>query len=485
MPRRAFLLVALLGSLPAAALAGTTVTVQVGPGLTFSPPTVNIQTGDTVHWVNVGGGFHNVQADDNSFMNDPSGAAWTFDVTFNNAGTNPYHCVVHSFPGGTNMNGVVNVTAPPPQISIDDALVTDGNLGTTRAWFFVRLSGSSTSTVSASFATAPGTAAAGADYTASSGTVIFPAGSTVQIVEIPIVNDALPEGGETFFVNLTNPVGATIADPQGVATIRDGRSPKGDFNSDTRVDILWRHQGSGQNVAWFMDGLTLLTGRFTNPPAFADVTWNIVGASDFDNNGNTDLLWRNGTSGENVIWFMDGLNLVSGTFTNPSALADVRWKMVGTGDFNNDTRPDILWRHDTSGENVVWFMNGANLTSGTFTTPSSLTDVRWKMAGTGDFDLDGKVDILWRHQNSGENVVWFMNGTVLDRGTFLTPAALADTGWRIGGTGDYNGDGNVDIVWRHATAGQNVIWFMDGTTLVSGDLINTLPDTGWQMVGPR
>jgi plastocyanin len=483
MPRRVYPMVALLGCLASAAFAGgNTVTVTVS-NFTYTPNPVNIQVGDTVHWVNAGG-FHNVQADDGSFQNAPASNAWTFDVTFNAPGTNPYFCVIHGNVGGVGMSGVVNVMGPPA-LSVDDALVTDGNLGTTRAWFYVRLSSASTSTVTASYATSPGTATAPADYAATTGTDTFPAGSTVQVVEVPIVNDALPEGGETFSLNLSAPVNATIADGTGVATIRDGRSPKGDFNGDTRVDILWRHQGAGQNVAWFMDGLTLLTGRFTNPPVFADTNWNIVGASDFDNTGNTDLLWRNGTSGENVIWFMNGIDLVSGTFTTPSALSDVRWKAVGTGDFNNDGRPDILWRHEASGENVVWFMNGSVLTSGTFLTPSALTDVRWKMAGTGDFDLDGKVDILWRHVTSGENVVWFMNGTVLDRGTFLNPAALADIGWQIGGTGDYDGDGNVDIVWRHNGSGQNVFWFMDGTTLMNGALINTLPDLGWTMVGPR
>jgi plastocyanin len=486
MPRRAWMLFVGLCFLPATAVAGgAIVDVTVGPGFTFSPDPVTINAGDTVRWTQAGG-FHNVQADDDSWGNKPATGNWVFTHTFTVAdvGPNPYYCIVHSTPGGTTMNGVVNVSAPPA-MSVDDTLVTDGNLGTTRAFFYIRLSTAGTETASASYATGDGTATTPGDYASTSGTVTFPPGSVLQIVEVPVVNDVAAEGGETFVLNLSAPVGATLGDAQGVATIRDGRSPKGDFNSDTRVDILWRHQGSGQNVAWFMDGLTLLTGRFTDPPAFADVSWNIVGASDFNDNGLTDLLWRNQVSGENVLWFMNGVTLVNGAFTNPAALADVRWKAVGTGDFNLDSRPDILWRHDVAGENVAWFMNGPTLVSGTFLTPSSLADVRWKMAGTGDFDLDGKVDILWRHSTAGELVVWFMNGTVLDRGTFLSPPSLADTGWQIGGTGDYNADGNVDIVWRHGVSGQNVFWFMDGTTLIDGALINTLADTGWQMVGPR
>jgi hypothetical protein len=54
---------------------------------------------------------------------------------------------------------------------------------------------------------------------------------------------------------------------------------------------------------------------------------------------------------------------------------------VGVGDFNLDARSDVLWHHQVSGQAVVWFMNGANLTSGTFTTPNGLSDVRWKVVG--------------------------------------------------------------------------------------------------------
>ena len=53
-------------------------------------------------------------------------------------------------------------------------------------------------------------------------------------------------------------------------------------------------------------------------------------------------------------------------------LADTRWKIVGTNDFNGDGRMDLLWRHGASGENVVWFMNGVDLVSGTFTNPAAL-----------------------------------------------------------------------------------------------------------------
>jgi hypothetical protein len=53
------------------------------------------------------------------------------------------------------------------------------------------------------------------------------------------------------------------------------------------------------------------------------------------------------------------------------------------------------------------------------------------VGGVGDFNADGKADILWRNQASGDNLVWLMNGTTIAAGVVLTP--IADTNWRIVG----------------------------------------------------
>jgi hypothetical protein len=263
--------------------------------------------------------------------------------------------------------------------------------------------------------------------------------------------------------------------------------PRGDFSRDGHPDLVWRHDFSGENVVWLMNGVDLVSGTFTNPSILADDRWKIVGTNDFNADGQSDLLWRHTSSGENVVWLMNGVNLVSGTFTTPSALTDVRWRMVGTGDFNGDYRPDILWRHDVSGENVLWYMNGTELVSGTFTNPPSLPDTNWKMAGVSDFNGDNHPDIVWHHQVSGEVVLWYMNGANLVSGTFTSPSSLPDTQWRIMAVADFNSDQKPDLVWRQQFSGQNVVWFMDNATLVSGTFTNpsTLADTRWQLAGPR
>jgi VCBS repeat protein len=124
---------------------------------------------------------------------------------------------------------------------------------------------------------------------------------------------------------------------------------------------------------------------------------------------------------------------VSGTFTTPAALPDTAWRLVGVADLNSDHHPDLLWRHQLSGQIVVWLMGNASLVSGTFTTPAALADTDWQISAVGDYNADYRPDLVWRHATSGQNVVWLMDGVTLMSGTFTTPPALPDTGWRIVG----------------------------------------------------
>ena len=105
-----------------------------------------------------------------------------------------------------------------PALSIDDVTVTE-DVGT--AVFSVRLSGESTATVTVAYATADGTAIAGADYRARSGTLTFLSGGTMQTLAVPVVDDGEEEEDETFTVRLSDVRNATLLDGEGRATIVD------------------------------------------------------------------------------------------------------------------------------------------------------------------------------------------------------------------------------------------------------------------------
>jgi hypothetical protein len=161
-------------------------------------------------------------------------------------------------------------------------------------------------------------------------------------------------------------------------------APSSDFNGDGLADILWRDQGStGLIAAWLMNGASRMAATLTTPNSFPLLNWQIVGTGDFNGDGKPDILWRDTAStGLLAVWHMDGTTLTSAAATNPPSFPLLNWRVVGVGDFNGDGKPDILWREQAStGQIAIWYMNGVNLTSAVLTNPSSLPLLNWKIVG--------------------------------------------------------------------------------------------------------
>src|SRR6266404_4279997 len=167
-------------------------------------------------------------------------------------------------------------------------------------------------------------------------------------------------------------------------------------------------------------------------------------------------------------------------------LADPNWTIAGVGGFNGTlnattgrVKTDILWRNPYTGQNAIWFMDGTTLSSSAFMTSASPA---WTIAGVGDYNGDGKADIVWRNKSNGQNAIWLMNGaTMISSGVFM--ATVADLNWTIVGSGDYNGDGQADILWRNKSNGQNSIWLMNGASISSSVFMATVSDLNWTVAG--
>jgi hypothetical protein len=151
-------------------------------------------------------------------------------------------------------------TPPTSVLSVADAPpVAEGDAGTTPATFVVTLTPAYNQAVSVRYATAPGTASAGRDYVSKSGTLVFPPGATSQAVTVAVRGDVLHEYDETLLLRLSNPVNATIADAEGVATIldddtppdmsvADASGPEGDNGLQNRLFIVTLSAVSGREV---------------------------------------------------------------------------------------------------------------------------------------------------------------------------------------------------------------------------------------------
>ncbi|EDX75702.1 Glycosyl hydrolase family 9 [Coleofasciculus chthonoplastes PCC 7420] len=141
-------------------------------------------------------------------------------------------------PTGYSLNGesIGGSSSPIPTLSVNDVTVTEGDTGTVAADFVVNLSEASDQPVTVEYSTANGTATAGSDYTAKSGTLTFAAGETSKIVSVPVIGDTTVESNETFRLNLSNPSNGTIADAQGVGTISNDDSSTPPANTPLRIE---------------------------------------------------------------------------------------------------------------------------------------------------------------------------------------------------------------------------------------------------------
>lgn len=212
--------------------------VQAMPNNTFSPANLTIQAGDTVTWTNAGG-FHNVEASDGSFRcangcdgqggdGAPASNAWSSTLTFNNLGTTNYVCIVHESVG---MTGSITVTGggddPPGDLRLAAASQQRSEAGGSFSIQVQRVGGDD-GAVGVSYATADGSASAGTDYTATSGTLSWPDGDDdARTITVPILNDSADENNETLTLMLSNPSGgAGLGSPSAATlTITDDDDP--------------------------------------------------------------------------------------------------------------------------------------------------------------------------------------------------------------------------------------------------------------------
>jgi len=166
-----------------------------------------------------------------------------------------------------------------------------------------------------------------------------------------------------------------------------------DLNGDARADLVWRDSATQALTIWTLNG-AVQTGTLVPTPAQAiDANWSLVGVLDYNGDGDNDFLWYNATSGKIVFWFMNvtpsSVTRLSGQFANPSSAGNNNWKVVAGGDFGEGGATgvaganDIVWRNQTSGKLVLWFMDHAgNRTTGLFTNPDSASPaLDWTVAG--------------------------------------------------------------------------------------------------------
>ena len=255
--------------------------VRATPNNRFEPSQLTIQAGDTVTWVN-DGGLHNVAANDGSFRcavgcdatggdGDPSSAAWSFTLTFDDPEVVDYVCEVHAGLGMTGRIEVESENTPPPEpepepgvIRLDSASVSASE-GDGAVLVRVRRVGGSDGQIAVEIRTEDGSALAGMDYDSLDEALTWVDGdSDPQDVPVGLLDDEVAEGDESFDIVLSSPSGGaslgsvrratvTIADDDAEPTLCEVDETTHCLQEDRfRVRVHWRDQrdreGQGHRI---------------------------------------------------------------------------------------------------------------------------------------------------------------------------------------------------------------------------------------------
>jgi hypothetical protein len=360
----------------------------------------------------------------------------------------------------TSAVGIIENDDTKPIVSIGKVSKFEGNDGKTSFMFTAQLSNISDEEVTFDYTTVDGTASSEkGDYVFTSGMLAFAAGESSKAFAVDVFGDTQFEANETFRIDVQNLKNATLSDSldNGIGTILDDELGQNtDFTGDGKNDLLWRNLRTGEVEIRQMNGTNverkISLGNI-------DLNWEIKHVADFNGDGNVDILWRDRVSGENALWLMKGETLAKGVYLDVDA--DAEWSIQGVADFNGDRKLDILWRNTKSGEVAAWLMGGddGNIrTKGVYVSPEPI-DLNWQISGITDANGDGQLEILWRNYSSGENAFWNLNNEALIASR-LTLEDKIHPGWKIVGVADINNDGRTDIIWQNSVSGEGAIWQM-------------------------
>jgi FG-GAP-like repeat/FG-GAP repeat len=248
-----------------------------------------------------------------------------------------------------------------------------------------------------------------------------------------------------------------------------------DFDSDGVSDMIVQSSKTG-----YLEVTSMSTGDSTllvkcrersdgtsrcRPVRMNGKRWMIVGNGDYDGDGVTDVLFRRHRKGVQQmgtvsVFFMDGdrvreivklskekcVERRNGSIRCRLIKTRVRkgWQIVGSGDYNADGKSDVLLHNAAENKLDLWTMVNGGGTYESELLPDDFGNAA-EVIASGDFDGDEMSDILWRDLESGDVDIWG-----LTKDSTLGPLEGGGNPWSAIGAGDFDGDGRDDVLLRAA-----------------------------------
>ena len=152
------------------------------------------------------------------------------------------------------------------------------------------------------------------------------------------------------------------------------------------------------------------------------------------------------------------------------------------GDFDGDGRRDLLWHREASGEVTVHFYRGGALKGWRWLRGAGAAV--WELVGAADFDRNGTPDLVWEDQGNGRVVVHFYTGTAFGGWDWLVRSGTPRM--RVAAVADWDGDGQPDLIREDVNTGRVEIEYRGGRRGVEGvrsATVRTGGIAGWRLAG--
>ena len=245
-----------------------------------------------------------------------------------------------------------------------------------------------------------------------------------------------------------------------------------DFDGDGDADILLRRLSDGKMLLWTMEGNEFQSYQWLT--GYVGMDWKVSGVSDFDKDGDADIMLRRLSDGKMILWTMEGNEFQEYQWL--TGYVGMDWKVSGVSDFDKDGDADILLRRLSDGKMLVWTMEGNEFQEYHWLT--GYVGMDWKVSGVSDFDKDGDADILLRRESDGKMLLWTMEGEQFQSYQWIT--GQVGTGWLVGECADFDKDGDADILLRRENDGKMLIWTMEGNEFQEYEWLSGYADKSWE-----